>query len=132
MSDMNDCIWYEVCARDGAPCDGCARYLSANSDEGHEIYEQYDKDVHEALKPVGEKYEKLMNEAMADSTLQGALDRRAAGRLREVIAANTDKDGVYSVESGHIAADELLCDVLVGEGYTELVDVFKSLGKWYS
>lgn len=69
---------------------------------------------------------------MGDLMLQGVLDKRAADNLREIVAANTDGSGVYDVESGHVAADELLCDVLVGEGYAETVDVFKSMRKWYA
>lgn len=69
---------------------------------------------------------------MSDCELKAALDRRAADELRGIIAANTDESGVYDIAEGHIAADGLLCDVLVGEGYVETVDVFKSMRKWYA
>jgi len=69
---------------------------------------------------------------MSDFELTEILDKHAADELRGIIAANTDEGDVYDIAEGHIAADELLCDVLVGEGYVETVDVFKSMRKWYA
>ena len=69
---------------------------------------------------------------MSDYELKAALDRRVADELRGIIAANTDEGGVYDIAEGHIAADMLLCNVLVGEGYAETVDVFKSMRKGYA
>lgn len=35
-------------------------------------------------------------------------------------------------EAVHVELDDLLCDVLVSEGYEDLVEFFKSIGKWYA
>ena len=35
-------------------------------------------------------------------------------------------------ELGHIAADELMCQVLDENGYSSGVKIFKDLSKWYS
>jgi hypothetical protein len=35
-------------------------------------------------------------------------------------------------EIGHIDADWLLCDLLVQLGYSEVVEEFKKLTKWYA
>ena len=38
----------------------------------------------------------------------------------------------YDMETIHIDADALLCNVLRDLGYNELVDWFESLEKWYA
>lgn len=35
-------------------------------------------------------------------------------------------------ESGHIAADRLICEVLLRDGHEALVSVYNSVRKWYS
>lgn len=37
-----------------------------------------------------------------------------------------------NTELGHIAADELMCQVLDENGYSSGVKIFKSLSKWYA
>jgi hypothetical protein len=36
------------------------------------------------------------------------------------------------IESNHIEADEILCDLLEDLGYQNLVNEFKKLKKWYA
>lgn len=52
---MNDCLWLMVWACD-CPDGTCDKYLSANGAEGQVIFEQYARDVEEALGPVKQKY----------------------------------------------------------------------------
>lgn len=55
--------------------------------------------------------------------------------MKNILKRNKYKDptfGDYDPEYAHIEADELLCKVLMDEGYDELVEWFKSLEKWYS
>ena len=39
-----------------------------------------------------------------------------------------DRDTEY----GHITADELMCDVLKELGYSEGVEIFENMHKWYA
>lgn len=57
---MNDCFWCfinGVC--DYNNCANCKEYISVNSERGMELYERYDADVEEALKPVAKKWKQL-------------------------------------------------------------------------
>ena len=36
------------------------------------------------------------------------------------------------VEGAHAEADELLCEFLQGLGYSDVVDAYKAVGKWYA
>lgn len=38
----------------------------------------------------------------------------------------------YGTEEGHSQADGLLCGLLEELGYTELVEIYQNLEKWYS
>lgn len=57
---MNDCFW---CFINGvcecAMCNNCDQYISVNSDKGMELFEKYQLDVDEALKPISEKWKQL-------------------------------------------------------------------------
>lgn len=60
---MNDCFWCfieGVC--DCVGCATCKEYVSVNSEKGSELYEKYNADVEEALKPVTEKWKKMKRE----------------------------------------------------------------------
>jgi len=50
-------------------------------------------------------------------------------QLMKDVKINT-KDG--DTEDYHIAADKLLCELLIELGYKEVVDEFNKLGKWYA
>lgn len=56
---MNDCVWayIGVCECDEYKCE---RFVSANSGDGEEIITQYGREVEEELKPLKEKWEKIM------------------------------------------------------------------------
>lgn len=57
---MNDCFWCfinGVC--DCTNCSNCEEYISVNSDIGMELYEKYQADVDEALKPLAEKWKNI-------------------------------------------------------------------------
>ena len=54
---MNDCLWSfisGVC--DNGDCSKCSEYLSANTKEGNELLDKYEKEVDEAIKPVCDKW----------------------------------------------------------------------------
>lgn len=36
------------------------------------------------------------------------------------------------IETGHINADDLMCQVLVSFGYQDGVEIYKGLTKWYA
>lgn len=36
------------------------------------------------------------------------------------------------LDESHARADEILCEILILEGYQEIVDSFRKLRKWYS
>lgn len=57
---MSDCFWCfinGVC--DGYYCNGCTHYISVNSDKGMELFEKYQTEVEETLKPLSEKWRQL-------------------------------------------------------------------------
>lgn len=57
---MNDCFWCfieGVCDCKG--CCNCKEYISVNSDKGNELYEAYESDVNEVLKPLTEKWKNI-------------------------------------------------------------------------
>lgn len=35
-------------------------------------------------------------------------------------------------EADHAAADDILCEMMQGLGYTKTVEAWKSVGKWYA
>jgi hypothetical protein len=37
-----------------------------------------------------------------------------------------------SREDAHVAADELLCELLISLGFTEIVEDYAKISKWYS
>lgn len=39
---------------------------------------------------------------------------------------------IQDTESGHIAADEFLCETLKAKGYGDAIDVFNHMKRWYS
>ena len=55
---MNDCIWSFFCVCEGVGCRECKDYISVNCDLGNQMYEAYQRDVEEALKPVREEWAK--------------------------------------------------------------------------
>lgn len=52
-------------------------------------------------------------------------DEYAARRMKEIAA-------MRDPENGHIEADSLLCELLLGLGFKETVAVYKSVEKWYA
>lgn len=57
-------------------------------------------------------------------------DAEFAKAMRRIVERNT-KFGVTDIEESHIKAEELMCDLLLAHGYTETVDAFKNMRKWY-
>lgn len=54
-------------------------------------------------------------------------------RMREIKEAVDRHDHVtYDEESGHDAADKLMCKVLRDLGYTKGVEIFERMPKWYA
>jgi hypothetical protein len=53
---MNDCVvvWLGGC--EGCKNGKCEKYLSANSEEGSSLLEEYQAEVEEAIKSIMEKY----------------------------------------------------------------------------
>lgn len=52
-------------------------------------------------------------------------DALAAANIRHAAASG-------DLEIAHMDADEILCSLLRGLGYTETVDAFERLTKWYT
>ena len=52
--------------------------------------------------------------------------------MQSIINNNLDNDGVYDCELGHLAMDNLMCDVLRRLGYGGGVDIFENSGKYYA
>ena len=50
--------------------------------------------------------------------------KQAVDKIREIPDSCT--------EEWHIKADRLMCDILVENGYSELVDIFRNRPKWYA
>lgn len=50
---MNDCIWSWIV---GCVNCRCNKYISANSEKGSEILEQYELDVEKAIEPVKQDF----------------------------------------------------------------------------
>lgn len=48
--------------------------------------------------------------------------------IKNMIGLQSDKD----TESAHLKADVILCDLLTALGYSELVDEYNLIDKWYS
>lgn len=53
-------------------------------------------------------------------------DKEAATRIRAL------EEGNYDPESSHHAADKILCELLKEYGYTETVEAFENLERWYA
>lgn len=53
----------------------------------------------------------------------------AISELKETIALDPRQ---YDTEDRHIRADGILCKVLRGLGYGEVVDLYESIDKWYA
>lgn len=67
---MNDCFWgfiNGVCECE--MCNNCGQYISANSDEGRELLENYQLDVNKALDPVSEKWKQLKEKQNEPKTM---------------------------------------------------------------
>lgn len=58
---MNDCIYDFILACTKTDCQGCSRYCSINSEHGEKIYNAYQEDVEEALKPVHAQWQAFFN-----------------------------------------------------------------------
>ena len=64
---MNDCLWYFICDLcDAKNCVNCSKYLSANSEEGRQQLQEYNKEVEQVLLPLVEKWRNKMNEYTAN------------------------------------------------------------------
>ena len=48
-------------------------------------------------------------------------------RMKKIAAKSKENE-----EQAHIEADNVLCSLLVTLGYKDLIDVYQSVGKWYS
>lgn len=55
------------------------------------------------------------------------LNDKYLKRMNEVKVKYEDDE-----ETAHYLADDILCDLLESLGYTELVEVFYSIDKWYA
>ena len=55
------------------------------------------------------------------------LNDKYLKRMNEIKSKYEDDE-----ETAHYLADDILCDLLDSLGYTELVEVFYSIDKWYS
>ena len=53
-------------------------------------------------------------------------------KLNEIYLKKMEECTNYEPEYGHGVADEILCELLIKYGYTELVEKFNKLEKWYS
>jgi hypothetical protein len=60
----------------------------------------------------------------SSKTLQELLDEYKE-KMRQAID-NTNE------ESGHIACDEILCELLCELGFDEIVEIYETQDKWYS
>ncbi|MCW5739684.1 MAG: hypothetical protein KIT67_05895 [Alphaproteobacteria bacterium] len=54
------------------------------------------------------------------------MTRELAIERLQAEASRTD------IESAHLAADEVLCDLLKALGYTDVVDAYNKVIKWYA
>lgn len=52
--------------------------------------------------------------------------------MDEILRKMKELEPITDYEVSHHAADQLLCDALEMLGYTELVDAFHDVGKWYA
>lgn len=52
--------------------------------------------------------------------------------MQSIVDNNLDSDGIYDCELGHLAMDNLMCDVLRRLGYGDGVDIFEDSGKYYA
>ena len=57
---MNDCFWF--CVR-ACECEKgtCNQYLSVNSKKGQELYDAYQREISEAIKPVVNRWSAKKN-----------------------------------------------------------------------
>lgn len=52
--------------------------------------------------------------------------------LKVLNAIKILQEDTKDIETTHIAADEVLCNLLTELGYQDIVDVYKEIRKWYS
>ena len=50
----------------------------------------------------------------------------------EAIVQLRDIQENNDTEMGHVAADDILCDLLESLGYTEVVEEYNNIDKWYA
>ena len=55
-----------------------------------------------------------------------------AKKMRSIINDNIDREGHYDCECGHLAMDNLMCDLLRDLGYGDGIDIFEDSGRWYA
>lgn len=53
-------------------------------------------------------------------------------RLSEIYLKQMKECSKYETEYSHIEADNILCELLEKLGYTELIETYQKLDKWYS
>ena len=62
---------------------------------------------------------------MADHTNNSYLAMKYLRQLKE-------QNRGHDIEVEHSISDDILCDLLIELGYTELVEFYKSTPKWYA
>jgi hypothetical protein len=50
-------------------------------------------------------------------------------RIKIKLLAEVDNP---SIEDGHMNADDALCELLIGLGFDEIVDIYDKVKKWYA
>jgi len=73
---------------------------------------------------VFDKHPQAVSEVLRENMIE---DKEAEYVQRALKIANEEE-----VEEAHAKLDDLLCEVLKKEGYTELVEVFDKVDKWYA
>lgn len=53
-------------------------------------------------------------------------------KLNEIYLKQMKECAKYETEHSHIEADSILCELLKKLGYTELIETYQNLEKWYS
>ena len=71
------------------------------------------------------------DEPKETGSVDAERDSMFAKAIRRSVEKNTDS-GTVNIELSHIQADELLCDLLLSHGYTETVDEFRNMERWYA
>lgn len=71
----------------------------------------------------------LKEEEMTDAELQAEMVHLAKElAMRQLHKCQCNMDAVEA----HIAADQILCNLLVGLGYSDVVEKWRKVNKWYS